>query len=405
MRECDENNRKWWVLAGIWGLYFCFGLGFTGVPPLVQPIQSALEISPTQVGTILGSWQFVYMFCAVPCAYFMVRRGPFPALTFAAILILASLVLRVVATDYRALLLAVALLGIGGPIISIGCPYLVGQLFDQRGFGFAMGAYATAPALANMLTFSLSEPVLLPAFSGNWRLVLLFWAGLAGAFVLFWLSVPKPVANSRDPLAEGAISLGSDRRFVAVVCLVGILVFFVDHGYKSWLPEVVRHAGYSAAGVAALSSVTIGMWLLALLVVPAMIVDTKTYNQVVLLLCGLLIAGAIGLVTLQTGPAFMAACLVVGFAIGPLMTVGLMPILGRPGMTGATRILVMALFFSIAEIGGTLGPVFFGSTFDARGDFDMAFWAFVAAALLIPMLLIRPGKELGQTQKAGGSNA
>ncbi|GAW33644.1 major Facilitator Superfamily protein [Roseovarius sp. A-2] len=405
MRPSFDNGEKWCVLAGLWGLYFCFGLGFTGIPPLVQPIQASLELSPTQVGHILGSWQFVYMFCAIPCAYFMVRKEPLFALTVAAILVLISLVLRVFAQDYRTLLLTVALLGAAGPIISIGCPYLVGQMFDQRFFGFAMGAYVTAPALANMLTFSLSEPVLLPAFSGNWRPVLLFWAGFAGLFVLFWLIIPKHVAKNRDELSSDAISIKGDRCFVATVCLVGILIFFVDHGYKSWLPEVVRHAGYSTAGVAALSTVSIGMWLLALLLVPMMIVDTRSYNQVVFLLSGLLIAGSVGIATLQIGPAFVMACLAVGFSIGPLMTIGLMPIVGRKGMTGAAKIFVMALFFTAAEIGGTLGPVFFGSTFDAHGNFDMAFWAFVVAAFLIPMLLIRPGKKLGQTQKAEESNA
>lgn len=405
MRPSFDNSEKWWVLAGLWGIYFCFGLGFTGIPPLVQPIQASLKMSSTQVGHILGSWQFVYMFCAVPCAYFMVRRGPLIALTVAAVLVLMSLALRVFAQDYRTLLVAVALLGAAGSIISIGCPYVVGQLFDQRFFGFAMGAYVTAPALANMLTFSLSEPVLLPAFSKSWRLVLLFWAGLAVLFVLFWLIIPKHVAKNREELSSDAISLKADRRFVATVCLVGILIFFVDHGYKSWLPEVVRHAGYSTAGVAAWSTVSIGMWLLALLLVPTMIVDTRSYNQAVILLSGLLIIGSVGIVTLQIGPAFVMACLAVGFSIGPLMTIGLMPIVGRKRMTGAAKIFAMALFFSAAEIGGTLGPIFFGSTFDARGDFDLAFWAFVASALLIPMLLIHRGKELGQTQKTGESNA
>jgi len=390
---------KWWVLAGLWGLYFCFGLGFTTIPPLVQPIQTALDMSATQMGHILGSWQFVYMFCAIPGAYFIVRQGPVLALTLAALLILTSLILRVGASDYQSLLLAVALLGAGGPIISIGCPYLVGQMFAKGKFGFAMGAYVTAPALANMLTFALSEPLLLPAFSGNWRLVLMAWAGVALFFVLFWLFVPKHIAANSERLESGAVSLKSDWFFVATVCVVGILIFFVDHGYKSWLPEVVRHAGYSTAEVAALSSMSIGMWLVALLIMPAMISDNRSYIQVLIFLSGLLLAGAVGIVLLDIGLAFSLACLAVGFSIGPLMTIALMPIVSRLGMTGATKIFAMALFFSAAEIGGTLGPVLLGSTFDTYGNFDLAFWAFAGAALVIPWLLIYPGKGLGQIQQ------
>jgi len=156
MRPHREIIKRWWILGGLWGLYFCFGLGFTGIPPLVQPIQAALDMSSMQMGHLLGSWQVVYMFCAIPGAYFIVRQGPVPALTIAALLILMSLILRVGATDYRSLLLVVALLGVGGPMISIGCPYLVGQMFGKSSFGFAMGAYVSAPALANMLTFAFS---------------------------------------------------------------------------------------------------------------------------------------------------------------------------------------------------------------------------------------------------------
>jgi len=400
MRPHREIIKRWWILGGLWGLYFCFGLGFTGIPPLVQPIQAALDMSSMQMGHILGSWQFVYMFCAISGAYFIVRQGPVPALTIAALLILMSLILRVGATDYRSLLLAVALLGVGGPIISIGCPYLVGQMFGKSSFGFAMGAYVSAPALANMLTFAFSEPVLLPAFSGNWRLVLMSWAGVAFLFFLFWLFVPKHGVKTLEQLEGAKISLKSDWSFVTTICVVGILIFFVDHGYKSWLPEVVRLAGYTTAEVAALSTLSIGMWLLALLIMPAMISDNRTYIQVLLFLSGLMLAGAVGIVIFDIGLAFALACIGVGFSIGPLMTIALMPIVSRLGMTGATKIFVMALFFSAAEIGGTLGPVFFGFTFDTYGNFDLAFWAFAVAAFVIPWLLIYRGKGLGQVQQA-----
>jgi len=92
------------------------------------------------------------------------------------------------------------------------------------------------------------------------------------------------------------------------------------------------------------------MWLLALLIMPAMISDNRTYIQVLLFLSGLMLAGAVGIVIFDIGLAFALACIGVGFSIGPLMTIALMPIVSRLGMTGATKIFVMALFFSAAEI-------------------------------------------------------
>ena len=59
MRPHREIIKRWWIIGGLWGLYFCFGLGFTGIPPLVQPIQAALDMSSMQMGHILGSYPWV----------------------------------------------------------------------------------------------------------------------------------------------------------------------------------------------------------------------------------------------------------------------------------------------------------------------------------------------------------
>lgn len=388
-----DNSAKWWLLLGLWGLYFGFGLGFSGLAPLVQPIREGLDLSATQMGQVLGSWQVIYMLCAIPGALLMLRHGPVTALSFGALIVLASLLLRAMASDFATLLLSVALLGIGGPVISIGCPFLVAQLFTGRAFGFAMGAYATAPVLANMLTFALSEPVLMPALSENWRHVLGLWAALAALPVVFWLFVSRH--GPGRAAVQGKVQIpGFDRGFVIAICLVGILIFFVDHGYKSWLPEILRHAGYPVQARAILSTATIGFWLLSLLIVPPLIGNRRDFNLALLGLSGLLIAGSLGLMVLEPGTAHVIACLATGFAIGPLMTLGLMPILARHRLSGATGIVVMACFFTAAEIGGTLGPVALGAVLDAHGEFTPAFLAFAGAALLVPALLIRHGNAL-----------
>lgn len=382
----------WGQLAGLWGLYFCFGLGFSSLPPLVAVVQRDLQMTPTQMGQILGSWQFVYMFCAIPAAWVMVRRGVSLALGVSAVLILVSLVLRVFATDHLGMLLAVALLGVAGPVVSIGCPFLVGQIFEGKSFGFAMGLYATAPVLANMLTFSLTGPVLLPVFQDDWRMVLALWACCGALFGGLWALLPATAELNSERAAPALLSaLGRlGHGFLVRICLVGVLVFFVDHGFKSWLPEILRTAGYKLADVALWSTMSIGMWLVALLIVPGQITGRQSYRRALLYVCALLVTGTIGVVMSQPGPIFIAACLAMGFAIGPLMTLCLMPIVTQPGITGAVKITVMALFFTMAEIGGTLGPVLLGASYDIYGGFNLALWGFVPVALAIALLLLRP---------------
>lgn len=75
--------------------------------------------------------------------------------------------------------------------------------------------------------------------------------GLAGLRGFCFRFGPKPVAQSRDRLDCRAVYLESDRRVVVAVCVMGRLIFRVDHGDKYRLPGVVRPAR-SNAGTAAL---------------------------------------------------------------------------------------------------------------------------------------------------------
>ncbi len=60
------------------------------------------------------------------------RLGVRRALGIGIIVVLASLVLRGLATNFITLFLAMALFGIGGPIISIGAPKMVAQWFSGK---------------------------------------------------------------------------------------------------------------------------------------------------------------------------------------------------------------------------------------------------------------------------------
>ena len=56
----------WLVLFGVWLLYFSFGLTVSSMAPLVAPIIQDLGMTHTQMGSILGAWQLIYIFSAVP---------------------------------------------------------------------------------------------------------------------------------------------------------------------------------------------------------------------------------------------------------------------------------------------------------------------------------------------------
>ena len=121
---------RWGILFGVWLAYYCFGLTIVTLAPLVTEISSDLNISYSQMGTILGAWQLIYIGSAIPLGILLDRIGIRRALMFAFAMIAISVVLRSTAENYTSLFLAVAIFGLGGPLISVGAPKSIGLWFD-----------------------------------------------------------------------------------------------------------------------------------------------------------------------------------------------------------------------------------------------------------------------------------
>ena len=79
---------RWLVLAGCWLLYFVFGLAVTGLAPLVSAIKTDLALTSSAMGTVLGAWQFVYIFAAIPVGLALQRFGAAPLLVAGAAMVL-----------------------------------------------------------------------------------------------------------------------------------------------------------------------------------------------------------------------------------------------------------------------------------------------------------------------------
>lgn len=385
-----QSHTRWPMLAGLWGLYFCFGLGFTGIAPLVPLIAADLGMSSTQMGMVLGSWQFTYILASIPAAFVIKRKGVGFALILAGFTVSLSLLLRSFSTDFPSLLFSVALLGIGGPIISIGSPLLVARHFEGKQMGFAMGLYITAPALANILTFSLSTTIVLPLLNDNWRFVLLLWSAISVIFLFAWLCIVRSQQLDRQGNEFNWKGLKDNQYFSRIfkICVMGALILFVDHGFRAWAPEIARAAGDNAEMAGILSAAAIGLGLIALLTIPAFIVDNKSRVLVTFVLT-LLIAFGVMLTTQNSmGVAFVVGLLLIGFSTGPLLTIGLLPIVKNGAFPVEQRALIIAVFFAIAEIGGMAGPVSFGILLDYYGNFDIALGVLCVSALLINLPLL-----------------
>ena len=161
-----------------WLIYFSFGMVMSSLVPIVTLLRDELGISFTQMGVILGAWQLVYIAAAAPSGLLIDRIGPKKALAIGALIIALSAFLRSYAEGFWSLFAAVALFGLGGPIVSIGLPKLVVDWFSGPNRGLASGIYITGPALGSVLVLASTHALILP-LTGSWRITLALYAVIA----------------------------------------------------------------------------------------------------------------------------------------------------------------------------------------------------------------------------------
>ena len=157
------------MLAGLWFCYMALGLSMASLAPLVSEIEADLSFSHSAMGTVMGAWQFVYIFAAMPCGMLLDRIGARWGLAIGALIMGLSGILRGFAGEYMELLAAVALFGLGGPLVSAGAPKVVREHFEGAHRGLAMGIYITGPGVGAVAALGLTQSVALPLQEGNRR--------------------------------------------------------------------------------------------------------------------------------------------------------------------------------------------------------------------------------------------
>ncbi len=392
---------RWLLLFGLWFAYFSFGAIIASIAPLVESIQTDLQLSYAALGSVMGAWQLVYIGAAIPAGMLLDRLGARLALFLGIALIAASAVGRAFATDYWTLLGAVMLFGAGGPIISSGAPKVVTDIFEGSGRGLAMGIYMTGPTLGGVAALTLTHSVLMPALDDDWRAVLLLWGGLAAFATLTWI-VLASVAGRRTPgflrhddgggLPGGLPAVGRIVRLPAVrmVLAMGVGVFLINHGLSNWLPELLRNGGMTPTAAGNWAALPMLVGAVGSLIIPRLATPERRYR----ILLGLSLAAAAACLTLLVvDPLVLPVALVLqGLVRASLMTVLILTLVELPGLDARYAGTASGLFFTAAEVGGVLGPLGLGLLYDVTGGFDAGLYALAAVAAAMSMGTLRLGR-------------
>ena len=366
---------RWTVLFGVWLMYFSFGLCISSMAPLVVDITRDLGVSGTTMGAILGAWQLCYIAAALPLGALMDRTGVAIGLLLSAVIMAGSLALRGAAGSEMTLFAAVAAFGLGGPLVSIGAPKLIALWFTGASRGMAMGIYMTGPALGGIVALSSAQAVLVP-LTGSWRGALWVLAGFVLAAGLAWWAISRhPEARARDGKVGGlskANSLNalielSRLRTVQIVLLMSIGIFMLNHGLNNWLPEILRAKGMSKVDAGFWAAIPTVVGVIGALTIPRF----ATPERRVAIMFGLFLAAGLATLLLHLAPGggLVTGLMLQGIARSSMMTVAILLLMEAPGVPPERAGMAGGMFFTVAEIGGVLGPLSIGVVSDTSGGF------------------------------------
>ena len=402
------RSGRWVLFAGVYAVYFAFGVVALSIPPLVGEVRADLGLSRFGMGLALGAWQLVYLGSAPPAGRLVDRLGVRRAIVIGGLVVIASGLLRAAAGNLLALWAAIALFGVGGPLISAGAPRAVALWFDdKRERRIAVGAYSTAPALGGMVTLVLSNSVLMP-LTGSWRWTVVIETGTMVLALVAWLVVtsriraPMSSSEANEAGAAGAWRVLVRDPRIRLILALGLGVFFVAHGLGGWMPALLTsHSGFSSMAAANWAAVGSGVGVALSLWLPG----KADGRRLPLILSGVLLVVSVALLVLLVAPTVLdpipVAAAGVRAVLVPLVLVALMEskAVGPHNMGVA-----YGLWFAVAEVGGVSGPLVMGWVADTDLGFGGALVLMSVACVLVALVATRL-RGVGDTEVVSSSPA
>jgi len=378
----SQMRYRWVMLALVWLLYFVFGVVSRSVAPLVTPILRDLNLSYSQMGIILGSWPLTYIVVSVMVGAIIDRWGIRKSLFVGIIIIGLSEVLRYFANGFATMFLCVALLGLGGPMISIGCPKAVSVWFSGKGRGTAVGAYQTGPWIGGLVAYATANSVVMPLTGYSWRLTFVCFSLFAFAAALLWWFLARDVKSTgtteRASIAEVFTGLIRIRN-VQLILIMGFLSFAVGHGFNEWLPKILETGGLSPKVAGFAASIPLLVGIPTLLVVPRLV--TPRLRGRIVALMSLLVAIALLIVVSTSGAPLITGLALYGLSFSTILPFLMLILMDIPEVGSRYMGSVGGMFFCVAEVGGFSGPFIVGAIKDLTGSF-LAGASFIAGLSL-----------------------
>ena len=390
-----EQPYRWVMLALVSLLYMAFGVVNRSLAPLVTPIIADLNISYSQMGIILGAWPLPYIIMAALGGAILDRWGIHKSLFIGILVVGLSGVLRYFANGFTVLFLCVVLFGIGGPMISIGCPKTVSVWFRGKERGTAVGVYTMAPWVGGLIPFLATNSIIMPLTGYSWRLTLVFLSLLCFVAALLWWFLGRDVKSAGATTeSAGIVEVFTSLikiRSLQLILIMGFFTYTINHGFHDWLPKILETGGLTPAVAGFAASVPLLVGIPTVLFVPRVVAPHSRSRAVSLV--SLLAAVALFIIAITSGVSLIMGLVLFGATfclVRPFLMLMLMdhPDVGARYMGSATGI-----FFGISQVGGFAGPFLIGVIKDFTGSFVMGASFIAGLAVILSIIAFLPKNQ------------
>ena len=396
-RVDSYENQNWYIIFGIWLIYFCFGFTISSIAPIVPFITEDLDISYKQMGLILGAWQFIYIFFALPAGFIIDKYGLKISIFSAALIIALSLVFRGFSNNFYQMWMAVALFGIGGSLISIGAPKASSLWKNQKYRAISIGILITGPMFGSIVSLLVMNSLFMPLFNNDWKYIYLLYSLIPLISGFIWLiifnknkinyKIDKPHFNIYKSIAVFKLII-TKKRFILLLIL-GTCSMLLVHGITGWLPKILSTKEISIKLSSYLAAIPLIIGIFSALIIPRF-----SNNKIrIKILTFLFINAAIALSMIQSSNynIYIFGIILLGISTGSFIALLLNHLTETKDISYENIGIASGLFFSVIEIGGVLGPFIIGLIYDYSNNFNTAlsFYIIIIILMLFPLYLLR----------------
>lgn len=355
------------LIVGILFIAMALRAPVTGVPPLTGLIREQLGLSNTAAGMLITLPLLAFAVGSLVSAGLARRYGLERTLFVALLLIGGGIVLRSQGQAWE-LYTGTVIIGAGIAVGNVLLPSLLKRDFPQRLAGLT-SAYVLTMSIAAGAASALAVPLASLA-GGGWRFSLMCMLAIPLAGVLLWL---PQLANHTPPTSSTAHAPHGGRLWHSalawqVTLYLGInsFVFYVS---VSWLPAILRDAGYSAERAGSLLGMLQLMSIGPALFLGPLVRRMKDQRAVAF---SVAVASLVGFVGLVVAPGWGTLWIVlIGLGTGGGIILGLM-FVGLRASHAQQAAALSGMAQCIGYLFAASGPALVGALHDRLGGWSVA---------------------------------